>query len=320
MKELKSINFIPIDGTKMPKYAGIATFMKLPHITLEQASNVDIGIVGVPWDGGTTLRPGARHAPRDVRQYSTYTRNIHPTLGVNPFELCNCADLGDVNVNTVNLHQTLDWVTEYYSELHKKGIVPLSVGGDHLVSLPILRGIAKNGPVGMVHFDAHTDMYSGFSGESSFSHGTPFYHAINESLIDPKRTIQIGIRGSLYSEDDRQWGIDKGVTIIDIEDFIELGIDRVVQKIHDVVGSGETYLSFDIDCLDPVYAPGTGTPEIGGFTTREVLQMLRGINNLNLVGADLVEISPPFDQTGNTSLLGASLLFEILCLLAISNK
>jgi len=317
MRDIKKTEFYkPIDGTKMPKFAGIATFMKLPYLEPEDADYVDIGLIGIPWDGGTTYRSGARLAPRQVRDASTFMRNMHNTLKIKPYDLCNCADLGDANINAVNLLESLQWVEDFYHEVLSKDIVPLSVGGDHLVSLPILRALAKDKPVGMVHFDAHTDMFSGFSGNSTFSHGTPFYHAVNEGLIDPKRVVQVGIRGSMYTEEDRLWGLERGVRIIDMEECHELGIDGVLEEIRRVIGNEEAYLSFDIDCLDPAFASGTGTPEIGGFTSIEAQQLVRGLDGVNLIGADLVEISPPYDQSGNTALVGATLLFEILCLLA----
>jgi len=306
----------PIDGTQCPKFAGIATFMKLPYVNAQDASDVDIGLVGVPWDGGTTYKPGARHAPRQVREYSTFMRNVHPTLGIQPYKLCKCADLGDANINAVNLMESLRWVEEFYQTIVTQNIVPLSVGGDHLVSLPILRAVAAKKPIAMVHIDAHTDMYEGFSGDSSFSHGTPFYHAINEGLLDPTKVIQIGIRGCMYTQNDRQWGLDQGVRVIDIEEFNQIGITAVIEEIHRVVGDTPCYLSFDIDSIDPAFAPGTGTPEIGGFTSFEAQSLVRGLHGLDLIGADLVEISPPSDPSGNTALIGATLLFEMLCLLA----
>ena len=310
----------PVDGTKMPKFAGIATFMKLPHVPLDQADDVEIGLIGVPWDGGTTLRPGARHGPRQVREHSTFMRNLHHVLRINPYDLCRCADLGDVNINPVNLQESMKWVEAFYAAATQKRVVPLSVGGDHLVSLPILRAVAKAGPVGMIHFDAHTDMHDDFAGEATFSHGTPFFHAVNEGLLDPRRVVQVGIRGCMYTAEDRSWGLDRGVTIIDIDDFARLGVSRTADKILQVVGSGPTYLSVDIDSIDPAYAPGTGTPEVGGLTSREILALLRSLEAVDLIGADLVEISPPFDQAGGTALLGATLLFEELCLLARSQQ
>ena len=220
----------PLDGTKAPKFAGIATFMKLPFVDPLESEDVDVGIIGVPWDGGTTFKPGARHAPRQVREQSSFMRNVHPTLGIKPYELCKCADLGDANINAVNLMESLTWVEEFYEKIIAQNVVPLSVGGDHLISLPILRALATDKPIAMVHIDAHTDMYEGFSGNSSFSHGTPFYHAIKEGLLDPKKIIQIGIRGCMYTENDRQWGLDQGVRIVDIEEFNEIGIKAVLEE------------------------------------------------------------------------------------------
>ncbi len=316
MNTIKSKSYYkPIDGTKEPKFAGIATFMKLPYVDPMNSDDVDVGIIGIPWDGGTTYKPGARHAPRQVREQSSFMRNVHPTLKIKPYELCKCADLGDANINAVNLLESLQWVEDFYQKVIAQNVIPLSVGGDHLVSLPILRALAGDKPIAMVHIDAHTDMYEGFSGSSSFSHGTPFYHAVNEGLLDPKKIIQIGIRGCMYTENDRQWGLDQGVRVVDIEEFNELGMEAVIKEVHRVIGDSPCYVSFDIDSIDPAYAPGTGTPEIGGFTSHQAQQLIRGLHGLDLIGGDIVEISPPNDMTGNTALLGATLLFEMLCLL-----
>jgi guanidinopropionase len=194
----------------------------------------------------------------------------------------------------------------------------LSVGGDHLVSLPIMRALAKNGPIGMVHFDAHTDTWDGYFGGFKYTHGTPFRRAIEEGLLDPKRTIQIGIRGALYSDAEDTWGQEQGIRVIDIDEFHAMGLEAVMAEARRVVGDGQTYVSFDVDALDPVYAPGTGTPEIGGLTTLEAQRMVRMLQGLNLVGGDVVEVSPPFDPSGNTALVAATMMFEILCVLADS--
>lgn len=318
MQEDPKTRYIPITGTVMPRYAGLATFMRLPHLSnaAENLKDVDIGLVGIPWDGGTTNRPGARHGPRQVRDLSTQIRNFNRANGINPFELCNCADFGDTPVNPVDVMDTLKKVEDFFSVLCDAGITPLSVGGDHLVSLPVLRALAKNGPIGMVHFDAHTDTSDSYFGGYKYTHGTPFRRAIEEGLLDPKRVIQIGIRGALYSDALDNWGEEQGIRLIDIDEFHRLGIDKVCEEIRTVVGTGETYLTFDIDALDPVYAPGTGTPEIGGFTSYEAQRMIRSLEGLNLVGGDMVEVSPPFDESGNTAFVAATLLFEILCVLA----
>lgn len=310
--------FLPITGTVMPRFAGIATFMRLPYIDFDDpdVKNVEIGLVGVPWDGGTTNRAGARHGPRQMRDLSTLARNVNRASGINPFELCNCADLGDSPVNPVDLNATLEHVCHFFKKLHMLGILPLAAGGDHLVTLPIMRAIARENPIGMVHFDAHTDTWDRYFGDSKFTHGTPFRRAIEEGLLDPKRTVQIGIRGALYNDSENDWGVAQGIRVIDIDEYQRLGVSGVIAEARRVVGAGPTYVSFDVDFLDPVYAPGTGTPEIGGATTYEAQQLIRGLQGLNLIGGDVVEVSPPFDPSGNTSLVGMTMMFEILCVLA----
>jgi guanidinopropionase len=307
-------SFKPVSGNVLPRFAGIATFMRLPY--LSQLEGVDIGLIGVPWDGGTTNRAGARHGPRQIRDLSTMVRNVHHVSGIKPFELCKCADLGDTPVNPIDLADSLQRIEDFFARVHGAGVVPLSAGGDHLVTLPIMRAIAKDRPLGMVHFDAHTDTWDRYFGDQIYTHGTPFRRAIEEGLLDPKRTVQIGIRGGLYGEADNQWGLEQGIRVITIEEFYELGLAAVIAEARRVVGEGPTYISFDVDGLDPVYAPGTGTPEIGGFSTFEAQQMLRGLGGLDLIGGDVVEVAPPFDPSGNTALVGATLMFEILCLLA----
>jgi guanidinopropionase len=309
----KPTSFKPVSGNVMPRFSGISTFMRLPHVT--DTTGVDIGLIGVPWDGGTTNRAGARHGPRQIRDLSTMVRNVHHQSRIKPFELCNCADLGDVPVNPIDLHDTLARVETFYRRVHEAGVLPLSAGGDHLITLPIMRAIAKDRPVGMVHFDAHTDTWDRYFGDSIYTHGTPFRRAVEEGLLDPKRTVQIGIRGALYGESDNDWGDQQGIRVITIDEFYEMGVEAVIAEARRVVGDGPTYVSFDVDGLDPVYAPGTGTPEIGGFTTFEAQTMLRGLQGLDLVGGDVVEVAPPFDPSGNTALVGATMMFEILCIL-----
>lgn len=310
-------SYLPRSGADVPRFAGIPTFMRLPNVDLATAkTDVDIGIIGVPWDGGTTNRPGARHGPRQLRDLSTMVRNVHHVSGTMPFHLASCADLGDTSVNPVDLLDTLERVGAFYTDLHAAGVMPLTAGGDHLITLPIMRGIAKGGAVGMVHFDAHTDTWDRYFGGHKYTHGTPFRRAIEEGLLDPKRTIQIGIRGSLYTPEDKDWGLAQGIRVVEIEEYFDLGPDKVAALAREIVGDGPTYVSFDVDGLDPVYAPGTGTPEIGGFSTADAQRMLRGLGGIDIVGGDLVEVAPPFDQSGNTALVGVTLMFEILCLMA----
>jgi len=224
------------------------------------------------------------------------------------------ADCGDAPVNPVDLEKSLEGIKAFFAQIVKARAVPLAIGGDHLCSLPILRAVANKGPVGMIHLDAHSDTIDAYFSESKYRHGTPFRRAIEEGLLDPTRIVQIGIRGSTYSADERDW--PQGIRMISIEEFEDLGIDAVIAEALRVVGKRPTYISFDIDSLDPAYAPGTGTPEFGGFTSREVNRMLRGLRGVNLVGADVVEVSPPFDPSGATALAAANIAFELLCLLA----
>lgn len=319
---MKANFFSPITGSVMPRFAGLATLMRLPYLDFdhEAFSQVDIGLVGVPWDGGTTNRAGARHGPRQVRDLSTMIRNVNRASGINPFALCNCADLGDTPVNPIDVMDSMARIKTFFDRVCDAGIAPLAVGGDHLSTLPIMRALAKKGPVGMVHFDAHTDTWDGYFGGFKYTHGTPFRRAVEEGLLDPKRTVQIGIRGALYNDAEDTWGQQQGIRVIDIDEFHALGIEAVMAEARQVVGDGPTYVSFDVDALDPVYAPGTGTPEIGGLTTLEAQWAVRKLQGLNLVGGDVVEVSPPFDTSGNTAMVGATMLFEILCVLADSVK
>jgi len=310
--------YIPLTGTVLPRYAGIATLMRLPFVPLDalDPEAVEIGLIGVPWDGGTTNRPGARHGPRQVRDASTLVRNVNRANAINPFALCACADLGDAPVNPADLEQSLADIADFYRRVQAAGIHPLSVGGDHLLTLPVLRGLATGAPLGLIHVDAHTDTADEYFNGCKYTHGTPFRRAIEEGLLDPKRIVQIGIRGALYADATDDWGVQQGIRIIDIDEFNERGVAQAVQEARKIVGDQPSYLSFDIDALDPAFAPGTGTPEIGGMTSYQAQQLIRGLRGFNLVGADVVEVSPPFDPAGNTALVAATLLFEILCVLA----
>jgi guanidinopropionase len=308
--------FQPVPGLVTPRFAGLSTFMRLPHVPLEEAGEVDIGLIGVPWDGGTTNRPGPRHGPRQMREMSSMIRQIHHVSKRSPFKNANCADLGDCPVNPADVNDALARVEAYYQEIVAAGIKPLSAGGDHLISLPILRALGGKEPVGMVHFDAHTDLFDSYFGGFRFTHGTPFRRAIEEGVLDPERVIQIGLRGSMYDLEDREFGEKNGVRLMDIEEAVALGPEKVMAEARKVAGDGRTYVSFDIDCLDPAFAPGTGTPEVGGFTSREAQFLLRGLSGLDIIGADVVEVSPPFDPSGYTALAGVTMMFELLCVMA----
>ena len=312
--------FEPVSGAVLPRFAGVPSFMRLPVVedNHDRIGDVDIGIVGVPWDGGTTNRPGARHGPRQLRDLSTMIRATHPVSHISPFKMVNCADMGDCPINPADLNDTMERVTAFYKQMKSRGITPMTAGGDHLVSLPGLRGIASDEPVGMIHFDAHTDLFDSYFDGFKYTHGTPFRRAIEEGLLDPKRVVQIGIRGTMYDGEDIEWGRANGVTIITMDEFADQTIADVMKQARSIVGDQPTYVSFDIDCIDPAFAPGTGTPEIGGFTTREAQLLVRQLKGLNLIGADLVEVSPPFDESGNTAWVGVSMMFEILCMLAVA--
>ncbi len=297
-----------------PRYCGIPTFMRTPLAT--DLSNLDIALVGVPYDGAVEARSGARQGPRQIRDMSSMIRAIHHVSRINPYELCRIADVGDVRFTKIfDIEASHADITGFYGKLHKAGIVPLSAGGDHSITLPILRAIAADRPVGLVHIDAHTDCCDEEM-NSKYSHGTPFRRAVEEGILDPKRTIQIGIRGAANSADCWEFGPKHGIRIVYIEEFTKLGVDKVIAEARSLVGEGPTYISFDIDSIDPAYAPGTGTPEVGGLTTLEAQGLIRGLSGLNLVGADVVEVSPPFDSSGNTALIGATIMYEILCILA----
>lgn len=306
--------FRPLSGSELPRYAGRSTFMRLPQI--EDPSEVDIALIGLPWDSGSTNRVGQRHGPREIRSNSTLMRLVHQASRIAPYDLCRIADLGDVPVNPIDIHDTLERTTRFYRRVHAAGAVPLTAGGDHLGTLPILRGIAGNVPMAMVQFDSHSDTNDTYFGDNPYTHGTPFRRAVEEGILDPARIIQVGIRGSMYSAHDLDWAQAQGIRVLEIEEYFELGSERVIEEIRRVVGDAPTYVTFDIDALDPVYAPGTGTPEVGGFTTPEAQRMIRGLRGLDLVGADVMEVAPPFDPTGVTALTGASLMFELLCVLA----
>ncbi len=302
------------DPQQRPRYTGVPTFMRAPFE--EDLDEVDIALLGVPFDGGVTNRTGARHGPREIRNQSSLMRSFNQSSGINPYRLCRVRDVGDALVETpFNLESSLEEIGAFYARLAAHRVIPVSAGGDHSVTLPIFRGIASERALGMVHFDAHCDTGDDYLG-SRFHHGAPFRRAVEEGLLDPRRTIQIGIRGGLNDLDVWKFSHDSGMRVVYMEEFYRLGVEAVIAEARRVVGDGPTYISFDVDGLDPVFAPGTGTPEVGGFSTLEAQLMIRGLRGLDLVGGDVVEVSPPFDQTGNTALVGATMMFEILCVVA----
>ena len=307
--------FKPVSGFDLPRFAGVPTFMRLPHVPLEapKIKEVDIGIIGVPWDSGTTNRPGPRHGPRQLRDASTMIRAQHPVSGVRPYEKLNCADLGDVSINPADIEDSMNRITSFYKKVIEKGIKPLTAGGDHLTSLPVLRAVADKGPLGMIHFDSHTDLFHSYFDGTMFTHGTPFRRAVEENLLDPKRVIQIGIRGTQYDREDLDFADSVGIRVVKIEEFFDRGIADVMAEAREIVGEQETYISYDIDFIDPAFAPGTGTPEVGGPNSYEALKVVRELAGVKIVAADMVEVSPPFDASSNTAFLGVSVMFELLC-------
>lgn len=306
----------PTDAAEVPRYAGHATFMRLPQVA--SADGLDIALIGIPWDGGTTNRAGARHGPREVRNQSSLMRRAHHVTGIAPFSLANVADVGDFSVNPINLMDSLARIEAGMIAVTSSGALPLSCGGDHLTTLPVLRAIAKDRPVGLIQFDAHSDTNDTYFGDNPYTHGTPFRRAVEEGLLNPRRVVQIGIRGSIYDPDEHEWAKAQGIRIIYMEEYVRRGSIDVMQEVREIVGKEPTYVSFDIDCIDPSMAPGTGTPEIGGFTTREAQEMARLLRGVNIAGADVVEVSPPFDFGGMTALVGATMMFELLCVMAES--
>ena len=302
------------DSMSAPRYMDIATFMRAPVIG--DISAFDIAMVGVPYDGAVTNRPGARHGPREVRNASTMMRAIHPTTRVNPYELCRIGDAGDVPFTRIyDTEGSIQDIAEFFASLSRAGVTALAVGGDHSITLPILRAAARDRPVGLIHIDAHTDTWDAFMG-SRYSHGAPFRRAVEEGLLDPKRTIQIGIRGAQNSTEGWDFSVSSGMRVVFMDEVTRLGIDAIGEEARRIVGDGPTYLSFDIDSLDPAFAPGTGTPEVGGLTTIEGQALIRQCRGVQLVGADVVEVAPPFDPSGNTALVAATMMYELLCLLA----
>jgi len=299
---------------KKPRFMGIPSFMRCP--VSHDANDVDIAMVGIPYDGGVTSRPGARHGPREIRNASSLMRSVYHVTRLEPFNVCRVADLGDLPFSAMyDSEAVIADIEAFYQNIIDSGSMPLTAGGDHSISYPILRVLGSQAPIGMIHIDAHTDTWGPFQG-SKFHHGAPFRLAVEDGVLDPKRTVQIGIRGAQPFLDGWDFSERSGMRVIFMEEFTSMGVDAVIAEARRVVGDGPTYISFDVDGLDPVYAPGTGTPEIGGITTLEAQALLRGLDGLNLVGGDVVEVSPPFDQTGNTALVAATLMFEILCLLA----
>jgi agmatinase len=294
-------------------FSGIFTFFRAPRT--RSLDNIDIALIGVPFDLGVTNRAGARHGPGQIREMSALTDGpMHHQSNIIPEEHCEFIDYGDVPFETLyELDKGIREIEAFYHRVCDAGVIPLSAGGDHSITYPILEAVGRDQPVGLVHIDAHCDTMGEYAG-SKFHHGGPFRNAAVAGVLDPERTIQIGIRGR--AEPLWAFSYDTGMRVVHMEEFYEMGIAAVVAEIHRVCGDGPTYISFDVDGLDPAFAPGTGTPEIGGISTFDGQQIIRGCRGLNLVGGDVVEVAPPFDPSGNTALVGATFMWEILCVLS----
>jgi agmatinase len=305
----------PRDPFVSPRFGQLATFMLLP--AADGPANLDVALLGIPYDGGVSYRTGARFGPRAVREQSSLIRPWNPVLKVHPFERLRVADCGDVDVVPISIERTHAAIERRIGEVVAAGARPLSVGGDHSITLPILRALARrHGPLAVVHFDAHPDTWDEYFGSKLF-HGTPFRRAVEEGLIDTKRFIQVGIRGPLYGPEDFAFHDEHGIEVLRIEPIKEQGLGWATQRLARLRG-GPLYCSFDIDALDPAYAPATGTPEVGGLTSWEALSLVRSLAGTTLVGADIVEVSPPYDGPGQiTSLMAANLAFELLSVLAL---
>ncbi|KAB8313122.1 agmatinase [Erwinia endophytica] len=303
----------PQSANDMPRFAGRSTMMRLPAV--DQPDGLDAAFIGIPLDIGTSQRSGTRYGPRAIRADSVMIRPYNMATGAAPFDALRVADLGDVPINPYNLHKSLQIIEDYYSRLNAFPLVPLTMGGDHTLTLPILRALVKKqGPVGLIHVDAHTDTNDEMFGEK-IAHGTTFRRAVEEGLLDRQRVVQIGQRAQGYAAGDFQWGVDQGFNLIPAEKCWYQSMTPLMAEVRQRMGDGPVYLSYDIDSFDPAWAPGTGTPEVGGLTSIQGLEIVRGCRGLNLIGADLVEVSPPYDISGTTSQLAANILYEILCVL-----
>lgn len=302
----------PLSGNEMPRYSGPGTMFRLPSQTT--ADSLDIAIIGVGLDIGTSNRNGARFGPREIRNESVLVRPYGMATGAAPFDSFQIADIGDVPLNSFDLMKSIVIIEKFYDGVLGHNVIPVTIGGDHTITLPILRAIArKHGPVAMVHVDAHADINDEQFGEK-IAHGTIFRRGIEEGLIDTAKMVQIGLRATGYSASDFDWSRQQGVRVVTAEECWYQSLEPLMTEVRDMIGTEPvTYLSFDIDGLDPSVAPGTGTPEPAGLTTSQGLEIIRGCYGLNLIGCDLVEVSPPYDPSGNTSLLAANLVFEMLC-------
>ena len=305
----------PADPAEVPRFADVATFMRSRRH--QSNAEIDVGLVGVPFDLGVNYRSGARGGPAGVREASRLIRRVHPTSGIKPFEIVNVADIGDCPINPMSKDKSIEQIEAYFADLKAKGITPIAIGGDHTIPLPIIRALAKDGPIGILHVDAHADVLDTLC-DDKVNHATFMRRACEENLLDPNRVIQIGMRGSRFVQDDFQYSYDVGYTVVTMDEYEEMGRAAVIDKIHAVLGEGPIYISIDIDGLDPAFLPGTGVPEIGGISPRDMQVILRSLRGKEIIGGDLCEITPSLDPTGMTCVTVANLMFEMLAVTADS--
>ncbi|MEM7195471.1 MAG: agmatinase [Pseudomonadota bacterium] len=320
MSDKKTAPVEPISGTIVPRFAGPSTFCRLPE--LRDVPYCDVAILGIPFDSGTSYRPGARFGPQGIRQASRHLRtNFHPAYDTEPFRQLQVADAGDVSCNPYNIEEAITSIEEAAIELFKAAPSIVSLGGDHTIAVPLLRAVNHHtgGPVALVHFDAHLDTWDTYFG-APFTHGTPFRRAAEEGLFLDSASMHVGIRGPLYSRDDLSNDEELGFKVVHCDELQTHGVDHVVRRIKDRVGDHPLYLSIDIDVLDPAHAPGTGTPEIAGISSREMVNIIRGLQGMNLVAADIVEVAPAYDHAEITSLAAATIAFEMVNLMACRGR
>lgn len=303
----------PVDAAKVARFSDVATFLRTQRVEMNE--EIDIGLVGVPFDIGLNYRGGPREAPSAVRQASRIIRKVHPTSGIQPYKMCNIADLGDAPVNPLNKDESIETIEKFFTDLTALNIRPIAVGGDHTIPTPIIRALAREEPVGILQIDSHADTLDELCG-SKINHATFMRRTLEEGLIDPKRVVQLGLRGTRFSPDDIAFGYDVGFTIITFDEYEEMGRAAAIEKIRSVLGTGRTYMTIDIDGLDPAFCPGTPVPEIGGITPRDCQVIIRALQGIDLVGADISEVAPCYDPTGITSITAANLMFELLCVIS----